>query len=112
MKATDRYFVDGVFCAMNGHLMPVANLSVGGLFAATEDPPMPGQVVSLDLALGPRPPFKVLATVTWINQPERPKAAHLPQGFGVKITRIEFPDKLAILDLLKRNDTLRVRGEA
>ncbi len=111
MKASDRYFVDGVFCAMHGHVMPVANLSVGGLFAATEELPMPGTTITLDLTLGPRPPFRVVATVTWVNQPDSPKAPHLPQGFGVKITKIDFPDKLAILDLLKRNDTGRVRGE-
>jgi len=112
MKASDRYFIDGVFCSLHGRVMPVANLSVGGLFAASEDPPMPGQMISLDLTLGRRPPFKVVGMVTWINQPESPRAAHLPKGFGVKITKIEFPDKLAILDLLKRNDSSRTRDDA
>jgi Tfp pilus assembly protein PilZ len=103
MKASDRYFVNGVTCLLGEQEMRVANLSVGGLFAATEDPPMEGQFVSLQLRLGQRPPFTVLGKVTWINQPDNPKAHDLPRGFGIKITRIEFPDKLAILDLLKRS---------
>jgi hypothetical protein len=102
MKASDRYFVKGVTCSLDGHRLRVANLSVGGLFAATTHPPMPGQVVWLELTLGDRPPFPVMGTVTWINGHEKPKAADLPEGFGVKITRIAFPHKLAILDLLKR----------
>ena len=104
MKASDRYFVNGVTCIMGDHEMRVANLSVGGLFAATDDdPPMEGQFVSLQLRLGPRPPFTVQGKVTWINQPSNPKAHDLPKGFGIKITKIEFPDKLAILDMLKRS---------
>ena len=102
MKASDRYLVKGVTCSLDGQSMKVANLSVGGLFAATALPPMPGQVVSLELTLGDRPPFPVLGTVTWINQADQPKVPELPQGFGVKITRVAFPHKLAILDLLKR----------
>jgi Tfp pilus assembly protein PilZ len=109
MKASDRYFVDGITCALNGRAMPVANLSVGGLFAATDDPPIEGQVVSLELRLQARPPFTILGLVTWINRPDAPKAPDLPQGFGIKITRIEFPDKLAILDLLKRSPARTVR---
>ena len=109
MKATDRYFVDGVICELNGRAMRVANLSVGGLFAATEEPPMPGQFVSLELKLKERS-FTVLGQVTWINDPAAPRAPDLPQGFGVKITKIAFPDKLAILDLLKRSSGGAVRG--
>ena len=102
MKASDRYFVKGVSCSLDGQPLRVGNLSVGGLFAATTHPPVPGQVVWLELTLESRPPFPVVGTVTWINGPQEPKAPDLPQGFGVKITRIAFPHKLAILDLLKR----------
>lgn len=112
MKASDRYFVEGVSCSLGGREMRVANLSVGGLFAACEDdPPPPGQVVSLKLRLGERPPFEVLARVTWINRPGQPGVRHLPKGFGVKVTKIAFPDKLAILDLLKRLGPSVVPGD-
>ena len=103
MKATDRFLTSDIACLLNGVLMPVLNLRVGGFFVATDDPPMPGQVVGLELRLGKRSPFGVLAKVTWINRPKAPTAPDLPQGFGVKITQIAFPDKLAILDLLKRS---------
>ena len=102
MKASDRYFVDGVSCALRGRQMPVANLSVGGLFAATDDPPMQGLVVALEIHIQGREPFEVLGRVSWVNAPAKPRAMDLPQGFGVKITQIAFPDKLAILDFLKR----------
>jgi Tfp pilus assembly protein PilZ len=103
MKATDRYLVSDIACQLNGRVMPVLNLSVGGFFIATDDPPIPGQVVGLELRLPKRPPFEVLAKVTWINRPDTAKARGLPLGFGVKITQIAFPHKLAILDLLKRS---------
>ena len=103
MKATDRFLTSDIACLLNGRLMPVLNLSVGGFFVATDDPPAPGQVIGLELRLAKRSPFGILAKVTWINRPDTPKARDLPQGFGVKITRIAFPDKLAILDVLKRS---------
>jgi len=40
--------------------------------------------------------------VTWLNDTELGPNRELPAGFGVKILRVAFPDKLAILDLLKR----------
>ena len=105
MKATDRYLVSDIACQLNGRVVPVLNLSVGGFFVATDDLPIPGQVVDLELRLPKRSPFGVLAKVTWINRPAPTdaKGRALPQGFGVKITQIAFPDKLAILDLLKRS---------
>jgi Tfp pilus assembly protein PilZ len=106
MKATDRYFVENVTCALKGGPpLPVANLSVGGLFAATDRPPMEGQVLALAVSLGDRAAFTVVGQVTWINDPQSPRAPDLPQGFGIRIQQIELPDKLAILDLLRRNRT-------
>lgn len=110
MKGSDRYNIDGVLCRFDGRPLPVSNLSVGGFFAATDRPPAKGQVVALDLALAGRDPFPVLATVTWINGAGDPKTNNLPQGFGVKITRIAFQDKLAILNVLKQSDPARQRG--
>jgi hypothetical protein len=102
MKGSDRYFVNGVVCRLEGRDLRVANMSVSGLFAASEQPLPVGQVVELELQLGERPPFTALARVTWINDPAAPRAPDLPQGFGVQITRIALPDKLAIVELLKR----------
>lgn len=109
MKAEDRFFVDGVICTLDGVAMRVANLSVGGLYAATERPPMRGQLVVLEVALRDRPPFNVTGLVTWVNPPETASAPELPPGFGIKITKIAFPDKLAILDLLRRAGAEAVR---
>jgi hypothetical protein len=64
---------------------------------------MQGQVVALQLRLGNREPFTVVGQVTWVNDSRKPKKPEVPPGFGVKITKIAFPDKLAILDLLKRS---------
>lgn len=102
MKSTDRFLVEGVVCNMHGQALPVANLSVGGFFAATATPPMAGEILELELALTGHPPFRVMGKVVWINVADRPRADHLPHGFGFKITKIALPDKIAILGFLKR----------
>jgi hypothetical protein len=43
-----------------------------------------------------------MGKVVWINEADGARAAGLPRGFGFKITRIALPDKIAILDFLKR----------
>lgn len=103
MKATDRFFLDGVSCVMDGRRMPVSNLSLGGFFAATPHPPMKGQVLALDLDLPGQPSIRVVARVTWTNDPEKPRADGIPEGFGVKITEIDLAGKLALVGLLKRS---------
>lgn len=109
MRGSDRFFVEGFTCLYDGRPLPVANVSVGGLFVATELPLMVGQVVELELALQGREPFRVLARVSWFNDPETPKAPDLPQGFGIQITRIGLADKLAIVDVLKRTPPAALR---
>jgi uncharacterized protein (TIGR02266 family) len=105
MQARNRHFVDGVSCVMDGHAMRVANLSVGGLFAATElRPPELGQMVVLEMRLPQREPFRVVGTVTWINEPRNP--ADMPPGFGIRITRIDSDDKEALQDLLRHSDPI------
>jgi hypothetical protein len=101
MKASDRYLVDGATCRLDGLELPVSNLSVGGLFVAADRLPMKGQVLGLELALGGRPPFRILGKVTWVNDVDQPVASDLPRGFGVKITEIAFPDKIALVNALK-----------
>jgi len=114
MKGTDRYFVEGVSLILHGKAMPVANLSVGGLFAATDQLPLTDQVLEMEIALNNRVPFRIVGKVTWVNDPKHRKARDLPKGFGIKILRIGFPDKLAILDVLKRAspETLRSRNRS
>ena len=109
MRGSDRFFVDGIQCEYDGRALPVANVSVGGLFVATELPLLVGQVVELQLGLHGREPFRVLARVSWFNDPESPKAPDLPQGFGIQITRIGLADKLAIVDVLKRTPPAAMR---
>jgi hypothetical protein len=103
LKASDRFFLDGVSCVVDGARLKVANLSLGGFFAATERPPMKGQVLALDLDLPGEAPIHVLGRVTWINDTRKPEADGLPEGFGVKITEIGLPGKLALVALLKRS---------
>lgn len=101
MNASDRYQVHGAACMLDGQVLPVANLSVGGLFAVTDRPPMTGQVLSLQLTLPQQAPLPITGQVTWVN--ENGKRAHLPTGFGVKITQISFVDKLTLLGYLRQS---------
>jgi Tfp pilus assembly protein PilZ len=110
MKATDRYVVQGAACLVDGERMPVANLSVGGLFAVTERPPIAGQVVSLELALPDHSPLRIRGQVTWVNDNGR-SFSPLPPGFGVKITQISFVDKLALLGFLRRANVRPARSD-
>jgi Tfp pilus assembly protein PilZ len=103
MRARDRFPVNGVTCSLENQAMRVTNLSLSGLFAATERPPLEGQIVSLELSLPGRGPFTVVGAVSWINPRERPRTPGLPPGFGFRITKMPLPAKVAILDLLKRS---------
>ena len=102
MKASDRFFVEGVRCRVLGAELPVANLSVGGFYVASEALPILGQIVDLEMALRERASFRMSGRVTWVNEAGEPPATELPRGFGIKIIRIDFQDKLAIVDFLKR----------
>jgi PilZ domain len=112
LKGTDRFVVDGVACAFQGTTASVANLSVGGLFAATGTPPPPGEMMEMDVAIKGRPPFRVLGKVAWINDADPKKAPNLPLGFGFKIVRIALPDKVALVDFLKRASPARLNRPA
>jgi hypothetical protein len=103
MKASDRYQVPGAACMLDGQVLPVVNMSVGGLFAVSERPPQTGQVVNLELALPDRKaPLTIQGQVTWIN--EEGRVRDLPRGFGVKITHISFVDKITLLGYLRHSD--------
>jgi hypothetical protein len=110
LNPRERYFINGVTCRLRGvDGMPVANLSVGGLFAASEQPPLVGQVVRLELVFDDRKAYEVMARVTWINESDSPRAPGLPRGFGARITQIGLPAKLAIVNTLKRAGTPQKR---
>ena len=107
MKATDRHFVDDVVCVLQGanELMRVANLSVGGLFAATRHPPGLGNLITVQLRL-PRRDCWLMGKVTWLNEPTRPINASLPEGFGLMFTRVPADDQAAIRDVLRRSEIM------
>jgi len=110
LKSTDRFLVEGVTCVVHGRAVPVVNISVGGLFAATSGPPPLGELLDLEVTIKGRPPFRVMGKVIWINEAQKPRAPGLPRGFGFKITRIALPDKFAIVDFLKRSAPSRPPG--
>jgi hypothetical protein len=107
MKATDRHFVDDVHCFLEGasELMRVANLSVGGLFAATRHPPELGKLITVELRL-PRRDCWLMGKVSWVNDPSRPVNPSLPEGFGLMFTRVPADDQAAIRDVLRRSETM------
>jgi len=110
MKASDRYVIKGAACLVDGERLPVANLSVGCLFAVTDRPPIAGQVVSLALALPDQSPLAIRGQVTWVNQNGK-GFNHMPPGFGIKITQISFVDKLALLSFLRRSNVHLARSD-
>jgi hypothetical protein len=106
MRASDRFSLRDLRCELGGSSMPVANLSVGGFFVAC-DPPLPtGHAVSFELAFPAGPRIPAVGRVAWVNSPEAVRNAGLPTGCGITITRIAFPDKLAIIDLLRRSNVV------
>jgi Tfp pilus assembly protein PilZ len=113
MKATNRHFVDDVVCALEGatELMRVANLSVGGLFAATKHPPELGTLVTVELRL-PRRECWLVGRVSWINEPTMPINASLPEGFGLMFTRVSADDQAAIRDVLRWSQVMLSAGRS
>jgi Tfp pilus assembly protein PilZ len=103
MKARDRYFVDGVSCVVDGQAHRVANLGTGGFFAETDRPPRLGQILVMELRLPHRQGCRVVGQVSWINSAARPQIDELPPGFGVRLTRVDRPDRDAIEALLKHS---------
>jgi Tfp pilus assembly protein PilZ len=113
MKATDRHFVDDVVCVLEGaaELLRVANLSVGGLFAATKHPPEPGALLTVELRL-PRRDCWVVGRVSWINDPGKPVSAALPEGFGLMFTRVPPDDQAAIRAVLRGSQVMLSAGRS
>lgn len=100
MKGNDRYQIPGMTCTIDGRALPVANLSVGGVFVETSEPLTLGRTVTALLGLRDGVAFEVTAKVVWINATVRPRVSHLAPGFGLKIQRIAFPDRMEIIRVL------------
>jgi uncharacterized protein (TIGR02266 family) len=101
-----RYFVQGVSCRIGREQLPVVNLSAGGLFASTRNPPAPGEDLELELLL-PEAPLKMHGTVRWINDGASTKDGRLPMGYGVELTDLDTPARNAILDFLRHADPIQ-----
>jgi hypothetical protein len=102
MLSTDRFASQGVQCEIGGHTLPVADLSLGGFFVAC-DPPLPrGQAVGFELAFPDGARIPAVGRVAWVNGTDGARNEARPTGCGIKITRIAFPDKLALVGLLRR----------
>lgn len=100
MKGNDRYQIQGITCTVDGRTYPVANLSVGGFFVETVEPLVQGCVVTALLGLKEGMAFEVTGKVAWVNSVARPRVAHLPPGFGLKIQRMAFSDRMEIIRVL------------
>jgi Tfp pilus assembly protein PilZ len=101
MRSTDRFSIEDVRCHVSGASLAVTNLSVGGFFIACE-PPLPlGHSVAFDLVFADGWHAPAVGRVAWVNGQES-SSASLPTGCGITITKIAFPDKLALIDRLRR----------
>jgi hypothetical protein len=108
MRADERVHVPGLRCELDGQRLPVVDVSAIGLFVATIQPPLPGQVVALVLHHPATPPVRLSARVTWVNGQSQPRKATQTFGFGAKIVTIGLAEKLALLELLRSH--VRPRG--
>jgi Tfp pilus assembly protein PilZ len=102
MRSTDRFALEDVRCHVGEASLPVTNLSVGGFYVACE-PPLPlGQSIAFELVFSDGWRLAAVGRVAWVNSPEAGSTPGLPTGCGITITKIAFPDKLAIVDRLRR----------
>lgn len=101
VKGVDRYRTQGVSCRIGDRSLMVVNLSVGGLFVASNEPLPRGQGVALELLLPERGVVRLVGLVAWVNERENPRVKDLPPGFGIKIVRIGFGEKMALLAHLR-----------
>ena len=105
MRSTDRFSIEDVRCDVGGSSHPVANLSLGGFFVACEPPLPAGHSVAFDLVFADGWRVPAVGRVAWVNGDIDSKR-DLPTGCGITITKIAFPDKLALVDRLRRAATV------
>ena len=104
MKARDRYYVQGVYCCVDGQNLRVVDLSLNGLFAVTPSPPAVGETVILELQVSSKHAFRIVGQVSWVNLPDSPSTRSLPEGFGLRFTRMAPTDRDTLIDALKGAD--------
>jgi Tfp pilus assembly protein PilZ len=104
MKARDRYYVQGVYCRVDGQILRVVDLSVNGLYAVTPSPPAVGETVILELQVTPKDAFRIVGQVSWVNLADRPSTSSLPEGFGLRFTRVAPADRDMLAEVLKGAD--------
>jgi hypothetical protein len=105
MKGLDRYRVEGVPCRIDGRLFEVVNMSVGGLFVAAEAGVYSvGNKLQVALILPNQAPVEMAGVVAWINEANAPRVPALPSGFGVRLVRVGFTDRMALLTFLGQRD--------
>jgi len=101
MKGTDRYRIEGASCMYGDRVLRVGNISVGGFYVETLEPPEQGAVLKLPLSLPQRPALSIVGKVAWVNARSHPRHSALPPGFGFNMQRIAFNDKMTILACLR-----------
>jgi hypothetical protein len=60
--------------------------------------------VIVELQLGPKDAFRVVGQVSWVNLPDAPSTPSLPEGFGLRFTRVAPADRDTLVDVLKGAD--------
>jgi len=101
MRSSDRFAMDDVRCEVDGTSLAVANLSVGGFFVACDSPLPAGQSVAFALVFPDGWRAAAVGRVAWVNGQDSLRTPGLPAGFGITITEIAFPDKLALVGRLR-----------
>ena len=105
MKGSDRCHADDAYCMLRGQMLRVSNLSPGGLFAVSHQPPPAGDRVVMDVQL-PRRTLHLEAVVCWVNPPETPLTRAVPPGFGVRFGEVDPSDRRVLSEYIRRADTV------
>jgi Tfp pilus assembly protein PilZ len=100
LRATPRIFFSA-FCAFRrtDQMVPTYavtyNISAGGLFVRTLDPPATGSLVAINLRLpnAGEPVVTVYAKVVWVQRPTHGSTGPTPDGFGAQILDEHSPTK-------------------
>jgi Tfp pilus assembly protein PilZ len=111
MKGSDRFAGEELraVCTCCGRELSVVNLSLGGLFVASDILPRVGEIVTLELILPDKSPVKLQGTVAWTNEGALRRAPELPEGYGIRLVQVDIMTKLALLNYLKQTDSHQVR---
>lgn len=90
------------------------NLSTGGVFIATENPPSIDAVVNIQLDLHTADDSILCqGVVTWHNSKEDPSQPEMPPGFGLQFASLKITDLFAIrtfIDELTKNGASPLEG--